>query len=236
MDDIEREHDAIGRNPSAWLKDKPLMRALIARVAIDRISREVAGFIPNTEPLQFPPYTPQPYTPRPFGFDLDEERYGQRDGDETKIFIVQESDYDASDILAVFVGNRLAAYKFLGEYDRYGAGEVVEMDDTSNATTPGLYAQIRRYRDPWTEVSFRTSVDLETATVKMDWTPKRAIRNDIDPDFRASKEQDGSRGRFCATITTAGPETQIEQLRHLHAANVNKIRANVLDDLTKDRP
>lgn len=239
MDDIDREHHKIGENPRAWLKDKPLMRALIARVAIDRITREQAGYVPATEPnspLSFPPYVAPEFMRKPYGFDLDEERFGQRPGDETRVFVVNNSDYNDTSIVAVFVGNRLAAYRYEGEYNRYNCCDVTEWDDNAAGGTHGMYAQIRKYRDPWTQLSYRTSVDLETGNVTTDWPIKVSVRNDVDPGFTTEKDADGGRGRFNAVITTAGPESQAEQLRHLHAANVNTIRANVLDDLTKDQP
>lgn len=237
LDAIDREQERIGTDPLGWLKDKPLMRALVARVAFDRISREIAGYIPPVEPLKFPPYPAPDFQPKPFGYDLDEERFGQRPGDETRVFLVKEDDYERSSVLAVFVGNRLAAYKWLGEYNRYEmSADVEEFDDASNATTPGLYAQVRKYREPWTEIGFQTIVNLETGDYEDTWTRKPMVRMDIDPGFDTKREPAGHRGRFNVQIITTGPDTQVPQLRHLHAANVNKIRANVLDDLTKDRP
>lgn len=237
MDAIDSEHHRIGENPIAWLQDKPLMRALIARVAYDRVSRQVSGYVPSSEPLKFPPYAAPNFTAKPRRDDLDEDLFGQQPGDASRVFVVQASDYESTAILGVFVGNRLAAHKYLNEWERYNDGaEVVVFDDTSNAETPDTYAQVRSYREPWTEVMFRSSINLETAEVFQDWTTTTGVRIDADPGFNVTHEASGGRGRFNSIVSTTGPDTDIDQLRHLHAASVNKIRANVLDDLTKDLP
>lgn len=239
---IDREHERIAQDCRGWIMDKPLMRALMARVELGRITREQAGYVPPTEPLplNFKPYVAEPFDVKPQGFDLDEERFGQRPGDETKVFLANRADYESVEVEAVFVGNRLAAYQYAGERERYGEDctiEITEWDDhADDSGVFGMYAQIRKYHEPWTEITYRTSVNLETGEVDDDARAQIRVRNDIRPDTRTEKEADGGRGRLNAVISTHGPDTAIEQLRHLHAANVNHIRANVLDDLTKDQP
>lgn len=238
-DAIDREQERITNDPEGWIKDKPLMRALIARVAVDRITKDQAGYVPPTPPLpqSFRPYEAKPFEKQTMR-DLDEERFGQRPGDETRVFLVIEPGYESDDtILAVFVGNRLAAYRYEVEAELYGGyAEVKEMDDNHAGRTEGMYGQIRRYNDPWTEVEFRTIVNLETAAIVTDYDPVTRVRNDVHPMIDASKEADGLRGRYNVILKTTGPDTLIEQLRATHAANVNTIRANVLADLTKDMP
>lgn len=248
FDDVEaamdREQHRIGTDPRAWLLDKPLMRALLARVAVDRIERSASGYDYaadaelSTREGMTPFEVSDDFQVRPFG-DLDEEVYGQRPGDETRVFMVRESDYDSADtILAVFVGNRLAAYRYEVEANRYGRwnSEVEEFDDHANGGTPGMYGQIRKYRDPWTEIRLSTVVDLVTGEVVRDEPVETVVRNDIDPEFSTSKETEGRRGHFKVRVKTSGCDAEWPQLRKLHASNVNRIRANVLDDLTKDMP
>lgn len=238
-DAIDREQHRISEDPEGWLKDKPLMRALIARVAVDRITRDQAGYIPPTSPLpaKFVKYEAPPFETHHLR-DLDEERYGQRPGDETRVFLVIEPGFEDSDeILAVFVGNRLAAYRYEVEAELYGGyAEVKELDDNHAGKTEGMYGQIRRYRDPWTEVEFRTLVNLQTAEIVRDDDPVTRVRNDVDPVMDATKEADGHRGAYNVWIKTTGPDGLIQAVRNSHAANVNTIRANVLADLTKDMP
>lgn len=238
-DAIEREQARISEDAEGWIKDKPLMRALIARVAVDRITRDQAGYVPPTEPLptKFRPFEPKPFEVHTMR-DLDVDRYGQRPGDETRVFLVIEPGYEDSDeILAVFVGNRLAAYRYEVEAELYGGyAEVKELDDNHAGKTEGMYAQIRRYRDPWTEVEFSTLVNLQTAEIIRDDDPVTRVRNDVDPVMNATKESDGHRGAYNVWIKTTGPDGLIQAVRNSHAANVNTIRANVLADLTKDMP
>lgn len=236
---IDREQERIADNPEAWIKDKPLMRALIARVAMDRITRDQAGYVPPLEPLppKLHPFTAKPFEVPPTG-DLDEETYGQRPGDETRVFLVIEpGDYDSSDeVVAVFVGNRVAAYRYEVEGNRYHGGyEVKEMDDNHAGHTEGMYGQIRRYRDPWTEVEFRTLINLESGAVITDYDPVTRTRN-TEPATYSAKEPDGLRGRYNVVIKTVGPDYQVEAVRITHTNSVNLIRANVLADLTKDMP
>lgn len=236
-DAIDREQKRIADNAEAWIKDKPLMRALIARVAIDRITKDQAGYVPPTSPLpaKFETYQAKPFVtlePR----EVTEE---QRPGDETRVFLVVEmaEDYDGRDeVVAVFVGNRVAAYRYAAEMDKFSTvTEVKEMDD-HHAGGPGLYGQIRRYRDPWTEVQYKTIVNLETAAIVTDYDPTTCVRNDVDPGISFTREADGPRGRYNVVLETVGPDTRLQDIRTLHANNVNTIRANVLADLTKDRP
>lgn len=248
FDDVEaamdREQHRIGTDARSWLLDKPLMRALLARVAVDRVERSVGGYdyaadvelrtIEGMTPYEVPAdafvVRPQP--------DLDEQVYGQRPGDETRVFLVIESDYDSADnILGVFVGNRLAAYRFEVEANRYGRwnSEVQEFDDFANGGTPGMYGQIRKYRDPWTEVRLSAVVDLVTGEVTQG-SVETVVRNDETPVFNTERENAGRRGHLKVRVTTSGPDTEWQKLRKLHASNVNRIRVNVLDDLTKDMP
>lgn len=242
---IEREQHRIGTDPRAWLLDKPLMRALLARVAVDRIERSVGGYdyaadaeLRTVEGMV--PYEVHEgnfvFRPRP---DLDEQVYGQRPGDETRVFLVRESDYDNADqILGVFVGNRLAAYRFEVEVNRYGRwnAEVEEFDDFADAGTPGMYGQIRRYREPWTELRLSTVVDLVHGHADDDGMIEMVVRNDEAPVFNTQRENAGRPGHLKVRITTSGPDSEWDRLRKLHASNVNRIRVNVLDDLTKDMP
>lgn len=249
FDDVEaamdREQHRIGTDPRAWLLDKPLMRALLARVAVDRIARGATGYdyaadaelrtIEGMVPYEVAEgnfvVRPQP--------DLDEQVYGQRPGDETRIFLIRESDYDNADhILGVFVGNRLAAYRFEVEVNRYGRwnAEVEEYDDHANGGTPGMYGQIRKYRDPWTELRLSTVVDLVTGQASDDGMVETVVRNDEAPVFNTERETAGRRGHLQVRVKTSGPDTEWDRLRKLHASNVNRIRVNVLDDLTKDMP
>lgn len=238
-DAIEREQHRISEDAEGWLKDKPLMRALIARVAVDRITRDQAGYVPPTSPLpaKFVKYEAPPFETHHLR-DLDEERFGQRPGDETRVFLVVEPGFEEPDeILAVFVGNRLAAYRYEVEAELYGGyAEVKELDDNHAGKTEGMYGQIRRYRDPWTEVEFRTLVNLQTAEIIRDDDPVTRVRNDIEPRYLADKEADGHRGAYNVWVKTCGSDGNIDRLREAHAANVNTIRANVLADLTKDMP
>lgn len=241
---VTREQERIGADPRAWLLDKPLMRALLARVAVDRIERSVGGYdyaadaelrtIEGMTPYEVPA---DAFAVRPQS-DLDEQVYGQRPGDETRVFLVIESDYDSADnILGVFVGNRLAAYRFEVEANRYGRwnSEVQEFDDFANGGTPGMYGQIRKYRDPWTEVRLSAVVDLVTGEVTQG-SVETVVRNDETPVFNTERENAGRRGHLKVRVTTSGPDTEWDRLRKLHASNVNRIRVNVLDDLTKDMP
>lgn len=238
---IDREHHRISEDPEGWLKDKPLMRALIARVAIDRITRDQAGYVPPTSPL---PAKFKPFVAKDFEIhsmrDLDTERYGQRPGDETRVFLVIEpGDYDGpgDQVLACFVGNRLAAYRFEVEAELYGNyAAVVELDDNHAASTEGVYAQIRKYREPWTELEFRTIVNLQSGEIVTDYDVVTRVRNDIDPTMNTTKEADGPRGRYNVIIKTTGPDLDLGALRNYHSHAVNTIRANVLADLTKDMP
>lgn len=238
-DAIEREQERISDDAEGWIKDKPLMRALIARVALDRITRDQAGYVPPAEPL---PTKMRPYEAKPFEThhlrDLDEERYGQRPGDETRVFLVIEPGYESDDeILAVFVGNRLAAYRYEVEAELYGGyAEVKELDDNHAGKTEGMYGQIRRYHDPWTEVEYKTIVNLESGEIITDYDPLTRVRNNAEPQMESFKEPDGHRGRYNVIIRTTGPDTMVEGLRNRHQMNVNHIRANVLADLTKDMP
>ncbi|QNJ57658.1 hypothetical protein SEA_KEANU_53 [Streptomyces phage Keanu] len=237
---IDREQERIADDSEAWIKDKPLMRALIARVAVDRITKDQAGYVPPTSPLpaKFVRYEAKAFQVPPPG-DLDEETYGQRPGDETKVFLVIEpGDYDCSDeVVAVFVGNRLAAYRYEVEGNRYAAGlGVTEFDDNNAGKTEGMYGQIRRYHDAWTEVEYKTIVNLETAAVVTDYDPVTCVRNSVIPGIETTKEADGLRGRYNVVIKTTGPDSQIEKLRAAHSNHINTIRANVLADVTKDMP
>lgn len=238
-DAIEREQERISNDPEAWIKDKPLMRALIARVAVDRITRDQAGYVPPTSPLpaKFTKYEAPAFEQHHLR-DLDEERYGQRPGDETRVFLVIEPGYESDDeILACFVGNRLAAYRYEVEAELYGGYAVVkELDDNHAGATEGMYGQIRRYRDPWTQVEFRTLVNLETAEIVRDDDPVTRVRNDIEPTMGTTKEADGLRGRYNVWVKTVGPDLDHGVLRTYHSNAVNTIRANVLADLTKDMP
>lgn len=238
---IDREHERIAQDCRGWIMDKPLMRALMGRVELGRVTREQAGYVPPTEPLplNFKPYVAKPFDVKPKGFDLDEEKFGQRAGDETRVFIVKDSDYESTEVIGVFVGNRLAAYRYVGEIERYDTHNIIvdEWDDHADDSGMfGMYAQIRKYRPAWTRVSYRTSVNLDTGDVETDRSPEVEVRNDIEPDIYTEKDSEGSRGRLKAVISTYGPDTAIEQIRHLHATHVNQIRASVLDDLTKDQP
>lgn len=242
---IEREQHRIGTDPRAWLLDKPLMRALLARVAVDRIERSVGGYdyaadaeLRTVEGMVPYEVAEGNFVVRPQG-DLDEQVYGQRPGDETRVFMVIESDYDNADhILGVFVGNRLAAYRFEVEINRYGrhVAEVQEFDDHANGGTPGMYGQIRKYRDPWTELRLSTVVDLVTGQADDDGMIEVVVRNDEEPAFNTERETAGRRGHLQVRVKTSGPDTEWDRLRKLHASNVNRIRVNVLDDLTKDMP
>lgn len=237
---IDREQERISEDAEAWIKDKPLMRALIARVAIDRITKDQAGYVPPTSPLpeRMTPFVAKEFR-TPHGGDLDEETYGQRPGDETRVFLVIEpGDYDESDkVVAVFVGNRLAAYRYEVEGNRYGMGlGVEEFDDNHAGRTEGMYGQIRRYNFPWVEVEYKTIINLENGGIVTDYDPVTRVRNDVEPGFQDFKEPDGLRGRYNVIIRTLGPDGSIETLRQRHAARVNTIRANVLADLTKDMP
>lgn len=235
---IEREQARISDDPDGWIKDKPLMRALLARVAIDRITRDQAGYIPPTSPLpaKFVPYEAKLFKIPPEG-DLDGEVYGQRPGDEERVFVVIEpGGYDDADsIKAVFVGNRLAAYRFEVEANRYHAGyEVTELDD-NHAGGPGLYGQIRKYNTPWTQVKYTTIVNLSTGEVVRDDDVVTEARID-EPKMGTTKDAQGHPGKFNVVIRTTGPDLDIEAVRQYHTHAVNTIRANVLADLTKDMP
>jgi hypothetical protein len=239
---IDREQHRIGENPEAWLVDKPLMRALLARVAVDRISRTEAAELgprPRVEFRDVTPYMAAGFVTRPEP-DLDEVTYGQRPGDETKVFLtIVPGDYDCpgDTVLATFVGNRLAAFRYEVEANKYGGyAEVVELEDNHAGKTEGMYGQIRRYRDPWTEVEYKTTVNLETAEIVLDRDPMTRVRNDVDPQITTNKEPEGTRGRYNVNIITRGPDTEIQAVQDRHVAAVNRIRANVLDDLTKDMP
>jgi hypothetical protein len=239
-DAIEREQERISNDAEGWIKDKPLMRALIARVAVDRITRDQAGYIPPTSPLpaKFTKYEAKPFEQQHMR-DLDTERFGQRPGDETRVFpVIEPGGYDDKDtILACFVGNRLAAYRYEVEAALYGGyAEVVELDDNHAGKTEGMYGQIRKYRDPWTEVEYRTLVNLENAAIIRDDDVVTRVRNDIDPTMGTTKEADGLRGRYNVWVKTTGPDLDIDAVRSYHSNAVNTIRANVLADLTKDMP
>lgn len=237
-DAIEREQARISEDPESWIKDKPLMRALIARVAVDRITRDQAGYIPPTSPLpaKFVKFEAKQFAVMAEA-EVDEV---QRPGDEQRVFLaIEPGDYDSPEsVLAAFVGNRVAAYRYAAEHNRYELGgiQVAEWDDNNAGQTEGMYGQIRRYRDPWTEVEYKTLVNLETAEVVTDYDPVTRVRNDVDPQMKTDKEADGLRGRYNVFIKTTGPDYEIEALRTRHAHAVNTIRANVLADLTKDMP
>ena len=239
---IERAHRRIGEDSLAWILDKPLLRALLARVAVDRIERSATGYDyaadaqvkadPNFRPYQ----VEHDLEIRPEA-DFDREQFGQRPGDETRVFVVIESGYDSYNLLTCFVGNRLAAYEWEAEYNRYNDfASVHEMDDQNAGQPNNLYAQIRRYRTPWTEIELATSIDLETSEIVNEWQPVFRVRNDADPEFSDDKTTDGARGRYNARIVTRGPDTQWATLCLNHASRVNAIRVNILDDLTKDMP
>lgn len=240
-DAIEREQARISEDPESWIKDKPLMRALIARVAVDRITRDQAGYIPPTSPLpaKFKKFEAKQFATMAEA-EVDEGTQGQRPGDEQRVFLVIEpGDYDSSDqVIAVFVGNRLAAYRYVAECNRYELGgvEVAQWDDNNAGQTEGMYGQIRRYRDPWTEVEYRTLINLQSGDVVTDYDPVTRVRNDVDPIMQTDKEADGPRGRYNVFVKTTGPDYEIEALRARHTHAVNTIRANVLADLTKDMP
>lgn len=239
---IDREQDRISDNPEAWIVDKPLMRALLARVAVARIAKANApelGPRPQVEIRDFRAYEPKPFELHHMR-DLDEERFGQRPGDEQRVFLVTEpGGYDdhTDTVLACFVGNRLAAYRYEIEAELYGGYAVVrELDDNNAGQTEGMYGQIRRYREPWTEIEYKTLVNLETGYVVTDYDPVTRVRNDTDPIMETSKEADGLRGRYNVFVKTTGPDHELEALRARHAHAVNTIRANVLADITKDMP
>ncbi len=240
-DAIEREQHRISEDSLAWLLDKPLLRALRARIALDRIKRGTEGGPrPQAEfRRNLDRYTCEHgFTVAPSG-DLDEVTYGQRPGDETKVFIVMAGDYEDRKPVAVFVGNRLAAYRYEVEHNRYNTytqAEVTEWDDYHDGRTEGMYGQIRRYRDPWSEVEFRTLVDLETSQVVADHPVEVETVAGRSPEIVTTKEADGRRGAYRASIVTRGPDTELDAVRRQHEHAVNTIRANVLDDITKDMP
>lgn len=178
----------------------------------------------------------KPFNPRTRAA-LDEERYGQRPGDETRVFLVIEPGYEADDrILAVFVGNRLAVYRYAVEATLYGGRvEVSELDDNHAGQTPGMYGQIRRYRDPWTEVKYSTIIDLETGDVISDADPVTRVRNDAHPKVCSDRQAMGRPGAYNVIVSTTGPDISLQTVRACHTVIVNKTRAHVLADLAKDR-
>lgn len=241
-DAIEREQERIHNDAVAWLLDKPLLRALRARVAMDRIKRGVEGGPrPRAEFKRgLTPYICDGYFVVQPEAEMDLGKHAQRPGDETKVFIVQAGDYEDRGIEAVFVGNRPAAFRYQVEHDRYNTycapAEVIEWDDHNAGQDENAYAQIRRYREPWTQVRFKTLVDLETSEVLNDHSPDSQVVNDRDPQIETTKEPEGTRGKFKVYVVTTGPDYELDALRARHAHAVNTIRANVLDDITKDMP
>lgn len=165
------------------------------------------------------------------GGDLDESVWGQRPGDEFRVFVVLVGGYEAHRIAAVFVGNRLAAYQYEVEYNRYstteyevfGCAEVVQWDDVAIGT---LTHQVREYRRAWVEVEFTTTVDVNSGKVISDPLPDIRVRNDVDPEIVAGASvalRSSVRGRKLVQAVTRGPDRNIDQVRETHAANVNRL-------------
>lgn len=227
---IEVEIDKITQAPFLWLLDKPLMKALARRVLADRISK---GW-PNPLPEPLDPNYPDPlvYTPEAFrvkpGAETDEATYGPQPDDEHRTFVVMLNDYDSpSTIAGVFVGNRLAAYRLANELDRYNPhvlSEVVEWDDTAVAQPRGrVSGQMRVYRHPWSEVRYRTHINLTSGEVVLDQAPLVEVVIDRDPRIRTGRDMVGGRGDYRAEITTWGPDYDVEQVRSTHAVLVNQV-------------
>jgi hypothetical protein len=232
---VEREIELIQERPFHWLLDKPLMRALAARVMHDRIKRDTGQRIAVEAPSSLPNlYQAPEFRPQPPVHILPDEA-AQQPGDETRVFLVWSGCYEDRTVHAVFVGNRVAAYKHAAELDRYESysdTDVEAWDDHPEGGS-GVYGQIRRYPDPWTRIQFQTLVDLETGKVEVDTAPYTEIQATTERAIESKTEPVGVRGRYRAQVTTTGPDTEIDEVRRLHADAVNKIRASVMEDITE---
>ena len=165
------------------------------------------------------------------GGDLDETVWGQRPGDEHRVFVVLVGGYEAQKIAAVFVGNRLAAYQYEVEYNRYstteyevfGTAEVVEWDDVAIGNPVGVS---HLYRRAWIEVEFTTTVDVNSGRIVSDPPPDVSVRNDADPEIVADRNialRSTVRGRKLVQAVTRGPDGDIDRVRETHAASVNRL-------------
>ncbi len=235
MREIDREQERISDDPVAWLLNKPLMLALMARVAVDRIENGTVGYdyAPDAERrgATFTPYVCE----HDFEVAPREVVSGQsKPGDDTKVFVVLAGEYEDRAIQAVFVGNRLAALKYEAEYNRYEDWAKAYVQEWEDNHIFGTGATYREYREPWTRVTFRTVVDLETGDVVSDERPKtEVITTNVGPEPYITKETVGFRGRYKVAISTSGSDHLLDQVRTKHTEYVNKIRANVLADIPR---
>lgn len=235
-DAVAREMELIREKPFHWLLDKPLMRALAARVMQDRVERGTYERVAVEAPSTLPDlYRAPEFHVRP-PVEIDRDACGQRPGDESKVFLVLVGEYDDRVVDAVFVGNRPAAYRYAAERDRYRKFNDVEVDEWDDHADGGskVYGQIRRYLDPWTRVEFRTHVDLETGKVVHEAAVDTETMNGVEPSIESRTEPVGRRGRFQASVVSTGPDDRIDELRRTHADAVNQIRASVMEDVNHE--
>ncbi len=86
-----------------------------------------------------------------------------------------------------------------------------------------MFGQIRKYPPIYTEVSYQTSVHLASADTSST-PPTTAVRRNNDPEVVTEVVGDSR----WASVTTTGPDVNINQIRAQHAEKVASIQAAIL--------
>lgn len=143
--------------------------------------------------------------------------------DATKVFVVEAGQYEDRGILAVFVGNRVLAYTFAAEHnryvsDRYDEAFVTEWPDTAFSRHAGsiLHPTI------FTQIKYTTLIRAGRAGNQPDvWNRVESTAAvDTGCDHDLFTEVDQGDGRI--EIITRSADTDGDRARAQHAEFVNK--------------
>jgi hypothetical protein len=226
-DYVNREIDRMQSDAIGWLRDKPLMKALLARVpdghvaGVDTEITEVTllPVAPSYSLPEFKQAEPAPEIPA----------IVRKSGDESLIFVVSVGDHEDHEILGVLVGNRRAALQFAAEYDRYHVYNRADVEEWPDHSLTG--GGVREYSVPFTEIAYHTEIDLETGEVVGDWCPATTIRQRT-PTPISTEKYPIKRHRFQSdrvVIATAGPEHQLMEVKRTHREAVVTTMASILE-------
>lgn len=221
---INREIDQMQTNVLNWLRDKPLMKALLARISEHAASVDVvieAILLPETAPYSLPPFNQAKPAPV-ISADV------RKPGDEGTVFLVSAGVAEDYEVLAAFVGNRRAALQFAAEYNRYARYVEAVVEEVPDGSIAG--GDAREYPTPFTRITYRTEIDLETGEVVSNWQPATAIRTGAVPSIETKKEPVTRRHYGNGVvITTIGPEHQLMDVKRAHREAVVMTRASILE-------
>lgn len=236
---MDAEVERMTESPFLWIMTKPLLKALARRVEAERRAWGWEGrrvWIEPTDP-DYPDPRPEldgyrlpafEVAPRVKVGDLPEIR----DGDEGRVFVVTQGDYDSYTVVATFVGNRTAAHRYAKELGRYDLSKEGDVESFEDGSTGGNEA-IRSYPVPWTELAFRTVIEFNTGRVTYDDLDYRVRtgKQPLDVDCKAEQSSKGTaRHPGRVSIDTVGPEKLYSRLASTHRDRVVATRKALKED------